>query len=91
MPKTVLRVRSYGDDPGMPYFLEIKQRLGQNIRKYRTKTTDPDWYKTYTEPGFVSSDVNDDAIEERNRKLFERMIYSYNASPKVLMRTYFGM
>ena len=79
-----LRVRSYGCDVGMPYFLEIKQRTGQIIRKYRAKVTDQEWYKVYTEPGYESHNESDDPLETRNRKLFERMIYSYNASPKVL-------
>lgn len=79
-----LRVRSYGGDDGVPYYLEIKQKTGQIIRKYRAKVTDPDWYKVYTEPGFESDDESNDSSELHNRKLFERMIYSYNASPKVL-------
>ena len=79
-----LRVRSYGSNVGMPYFLEIKQRMGQIIRKYRAKVSDQGWYKVYTEPGFESHKESDDPHEIRNRNLFERMIYSYNASPKVL-------
>lgn len=79
-----LRVRSYRSDTGMPYFLEIKQKNGQIIRKYRAKVTDQEWYKVYTEPGFESNSESDDPLETRNRKLIERMIYSYNASPKVL-------
>ncbi|MDP8229278.1 MAG: polyphosphate polymerase domain-containing protein [Candidatus Electryoneaceae bacterium] len=81
-----VRVRSYGVDSTMPYFLEIKQKIGQIIKKYRARITDKDWYKVYTEPGFESNDESDDPLETRNRKLFERMIFSYNASPKVFTR-----
>lgn len=79
-----MRVRSYGDEAGMPYFMEIKQKTGQIIKKYRAIVTQPDWYRVFTEPGFESHDESNDQLEIRNRDLFERMIYSYNASPKVL-------
>ncbi|MBT3233863.1 MAG: polyphosphate polymerase domain-containing protein [Calditrichaeota bacterium] len=79
-----LRVRSYGDDVGMPYFLEIKQKTGQIVRKYRAKVIDPNWFNVYTEPGFESTGESEDPLEVRNRTLFERLVYSYNASPKVL-------
>jgi len=79
-----MRVRSYGDEVRMPYFLEIKQKTGQTIKKYRAMVTNPDWYKVYTEPGYELHNETDDPLEIRNRNLFERMIYSYNASPKVL-------
>jgi len=32
-----MRVRSYGDDPGLPYYLEVKQKAGDVIRKYRAR------------------------------------------------------
>jgi len=35
-----MRVRSYGDDPVMPYFLEIKQKVGGVVRKYRATVRD---------------------------------------------------
>ncbi len=78
-----LRVRSYGDDPGFPYFFEIKQRMGQIIRKYRSKVSDHNWYRVLTEPGYVLVVGNANNLEDRNKKLFERMVHSYNASPKV--------
>jgi len=79
-----LRVRSYGSNVGMPYFMEIKQKTGHIIRKHRAKITDQEWYKVYTEPGYESQNESDNPLEIRNRKLIERIIYSYNASPKVL-------
>ncbi len=79
-----MRVRSYGNSPEMPYFLEIKQKLGNVVRKYRTSVTDTEWYKVYTEPGFESREENDNPVKTGNRALFERMIFSYNVSPKLL-------
>ncbi|MBU0993893.1 MAG: polyphosphate polymerase domain-containing protein [Proteobacteria bacterium] len=74
-----MRVRAYGDHAELPYFLEIKQKTGNIVKKYRTEVSDPLWYKTYTNPGSMN-------IENRNcknRQLFERLLYSYNASPKI--------
>jgi SPX domain protein involved in polyphosphate accumulation len=79
-----MRVRSYGDHPTMPYFLEIKQKTGGVIRKYRTSVTDTEWYKVWTEPGFESREKKDGSSEAKNRALFERMIFTYDVSPKVL-------
>ncbi len=79
-----MRVRSYGNHPEVPYFLEIKQRLGSVVRKHRARVINKDWYKAYTEPGFISSEKDQNAIEARNRALFERIIYSYDVSPKVM-------
>jgi SPX domain protein involved in polyphosphate accumulation len=79
-----MRVRSYGDDPVMPYFLEIKQKVGGVVRKYRATVRDEEWYKVYTEPGFESREKNDAPSETKNRELFERTIFTYNVEPKVL-------
>ncbi len=79
-----MRIRSYGDNPSMPYFLEIKQKIRGLVRKYRSKVEDSMWYKAYTEPGFQTRKSNIDPVEQKNQALFERMIYSYNVSPKVL-------
>jgi len=79
-----MRVRSYGDDPSMPYFVEIKQKKGNIIKKYRAKVTDPEWFKVYTEPGFTCREQTEDPEVINNLKLFERLIYSYNVSPKIL-------
>lgn len=79
-----MRIRSYGDSSILPYFLEIKQKLSDVVRKYRARVTNPEWYKSYTQPGFEPEENNSDPIEIKNRNLFERLIYSYSASPKVL-------
>ncbi len=79
-----MRVRSYGDHPLMPYFLEIKQKFGNVIRKYRTSVSDEEWYKVWTEPGFESREKKDESAAAKNRELFERMIFTYNVEPKVL-------
>ena len=79
-----MRVRSYGNNPSMPYFIEIKQKKGNIIKKYRAKVEDKDWSKVYSEPGFISRENTNNPQEDRNRKIFERLIFSYNVAPKIL-------
>ncbi|MBI9093003.1 MAG: polyphosphate polymerase domain-containing protein [Desulfobacterium sp.] len=79
-----MRIRSYGDHPDLPYFLEIKQKTGGVVRKYRVPVTDKDWYRIYTEPGFEEKRDHGGVTENINKKLFERMVYTYNATPKIL-------
>ncbi len=64
-----MRVRSYGDSPEMPYFLEIKQKIGSVVRKYRATVTDDEWYKVYTEPGFESRENNSNPAEVKNSSI----------------------
>ncbi len=79
-----MRVRSYGDNPDVPYFLEIKQKTGSVVRKYRAGVTDINWYRAYTDPGFYQQEKSDEKNDESSRKLFERMVFTYNAEPKIL-------
>ncbi|WP_419662301.1 hypothetical protein Dvar_27570 [Desulfosarcina variabilis str. Montpellier] len=78
-----MRIRSYGDTPGLPYFLEIKQKWNQVIKKYRARVTDRNWYRAYTQPGYRIMESDTDEQEIRNRQRFERMVYTYNAQPKI--------
>ncbi|BCS95257.1 hypothetical protein DSLASN_08890 [Desulfoluna limicola] len=78
-----MRVRSYGDDPDVPYFLELKQKTGGVVRKYRAAETDKEWYRVYTEPGFIAKGEGD-GENALNKQRFERMVYTYDAAPKIL-------
>lgn len=82
-----MRVRSYGDEPELPYYLEIKQKQGGIIKKFRASVMDETWYRAYTEPGFIGTPC-DNVIEDVNRQLFERLVYTYNAAPKILTQYY---
>ncbi|WP_051284153.1 polyphosphate polymerase domain-containing protein [Desulforegula conservatrix] len=82
--RIVMRVRSYGDSPRVPYFLEIKQKTGDVVRKYRSAVKDINWFRAYTEPGFYPREVTKDSSENISRDLFDRMVFTYNAEPKVL-------
>ncbi len=78
-----MRVRSYGDDPGPPFFLEVKQKKSNVVRKFRAKVHD-DWlHDIYQEDGTEQVDTLA-GEEDNNRKLFSRLSYAYRAAPRVL-------
>lgn len=79
-----MRVRSYGDHPDIPYFLEIKHKTGNVVRKYRAAVTDRNWFRAYTDPGFYPHEVSRDKNDEASRKMFERLVFAYDASPVIL-------
>ena len=79
-----MRIRSYGDTPGQRYFLEIKRKAGDVIRKYRSQVSDPGWLLSFPEPGGSACPDCSDAVEIRNRELFERLVRTYDAAPKIL-------
>ncbi len=79
-----MRVRAYGEESKLPYFIEIKHKRGNLVKKYRAKINHSSWYKAYSEAGFVGKEESDDLKETKNKELFERLVYTYNASPKIL-------
>jgi hypothetical protein len=79
-----MRVRSYGNEPALPFFLEVKQRVGGVIRKYRAPVRNPDWHRVFTEPGSAALERGETPIQVRNRELFERLVLSYQARPWIL-------
>lgn len=78
-----MRIRSYGNDPAIPYFYEIKHKQRDFVRKYRGKTFAKDI------EGILScqTDDNDIKVDEsfRNINLFRNLVLQYNAQPKVLV------
>lgn len=79
-----MRVRAYTDNPGTLYFLEIKHKIGDVIRKYRSMGTDSIWFLPFIHPELKSQFQPKNPTEAKNRELFFRLAQSYNAEPKVL-------
>ncbi|MBK27023.1 MAG: VTC domain-containing protein [Halobacteriovorax sp.] len=76
-----LRIRSYGDEPVYPYFLEVKFKSKGFIKKKRSKVYGDDWANELngiTDPDFEGYGINTDY-----RNVFHRLVHSYNAAPKV--------
>ena len=77
-----MRIRSYGDEPQFPYFLEIKQKRVNVILKYRGRIYEEDWLDLITMANFVPKKTASQK-ELSNIRLFQRLALSYNIEPKV--------
>jgi hypothetical protein len=80
-----MRIRSYGDNPQPPYFLEIKQRRGDVIRKLRATVNEPD-LKAMVEGYETAPPPQADKKQQCNRRTFCRTVHDYNARPVVLVQ-----
>lgn len=80
-----MRIRGYGDNPQLPYFFEIKQRIGDIVRKTRALVENPEYEEyfgkdPYTFPG-------DDSDKNREKCImFYKTVHKYNARPVVLVQ-----
>lgn len=79
-----MRVRSYANSPGSLHFLEIKHKIGDVIRKYRSMGNDRLWFMPFIRPEYPSRYRPKSETEQRNRRLFERLVHTYDAAPKVM-------
>ena len=80
-----MRVRTYGESPVLPWFLEIKHKRGDIMRKYRAKIHSEHLEHLLNTPELLRHHVKD-AKEEKNRLLFYHLVHSYNTQPKVLIQ-----
>ncbi len=80
-----MRVRTYGEKPSLPWFLEIKYKRGDIMRKYRAKIYSENIEHILSTQELPRHHVKDEK-EEKNRLLFYRLLHTYNAQPKVLIQ-----
>ena len=80
-----MRIRSYGDDSCLPFFLEIKQRIGDIVRKTRGRVNNPD-FADYFETASGPQQNSDGSKNSEHTELFYRTAHRYNASPVVLVQ-----
>lgn len=78
-----MRVRSYGENPKLPYFLEVKQKRGDVIRKFRARVDEPDLRKVL-DADMESLEGLVSAGEAENAILFRKLAHTYNAAPVVM-------
>src|SRR3989339_165031 len=81
-----MRVRSYGENPVPPFFMEIKQKVGGIVRKYRSKAQNTDWFRDLVTGNECNLSDSSQDINARHKALFERMAYTYCAMPKIFTR-----
>lgn len=78
-----MRVRSYGAEAVAPYFMEIKQKKGNSIIKYRATLTQDEWPGALVDPSYCIPD-KEGTTQFKNKALFMRLSTSYALTPKVL-------
>ena len=79
-----MRVRSYGDNPQLPYFLEVKQKRGDIIKKLRAKVFDRNLDALLNGP--VTKEFLTGDKEAPSRAAFLRLHHIYNAQPQVIVQ-----
>jgi hypothetical protein len=78
-----LRVRSYGALPRPPYFLEVKRKQGDIIRKYRALALDPD-LERMLDPALDIAPFLAGPGDIGSADLFRRLAFAYGAVPVVM-------
>lgn len=81
-----MRVRTYGAKPEAPWFLEVKRKVGDIIRKYRARVQDGDLGRIL-DPAEEVRSVLASPGDAANAMLFRRLAHAYNTAP-VVMTTY---
>jgi SPX domain protein involved in polyphosphate accumulation len=76
-PRFNMRGRSYGENPVSPYFLEIKYKDGNSVKKYRSKVDEVEWHQMFSDPEYRAESI------DVNKELFYKTALKYNASPKI--------
>ena len=80
-----MRVRTYGEAPELPWFLEIKHKRGDIMRKYRARIFSDQLEHILNTPELLRHHAKDEK-EEKNRLLFYKLVHTYNTQPKVLIQ-----
>ncbi len=78
-----MRIRAYGREADFPYFMEIKQKKGNVIIKYRAVLEREEWPAALTAPAYCIPD-KENTTQWKNKALFLRLAASYALEPKVL-------
>ncbi len=78
-----MRVRSYGFRPRPPYFLEVKRKQGDIIRKTRARILDPD-LERMLDPAVDIAPYLAVPGDAGSAELFRRLVASYGAVPVVM-------
>lgn len=79
-----MRVRNYGAEPVLPWFLEIKHKRGDIMRKYRAKIHSENLEHLLNNSELLRHHAKNEK-EERNRLLYYKLMHTYNAEPKVII------
>jgi SPX domain protein involved in polyphosphate accumulation len=78
-----MRVRTYGAVPRSPWFLEVKRKAGDIIRKYRARVREGD-LERILDPAVDPASILASPEDAPNADRFRRLAHAYNAAPVVL-------
>lgn len=78
-----MRARAYGKGDAPPYFLEIKHKTGNCVRKYRAMLSNGEWPRILTDPMYRCVD-DGRPQQRRNKDLFLRLAATFAVEPKIL-------
>jgi SPX domain protein involved in polyphosphate accumulation len=78
-----MRVRCYGERPRPPYFLEVKRKQGDIIRKSRARVLDPD-LERMLDPATDIAPFLAAPGDAGSAALFRRLVHAYGAVPVVM-------
>lgn len=81
-----MRVRSYGASFEPPYFLEVKQKKGSIIRKFRHKRSERSIDTLFEALHLSDNDRSKSYQKGTNSELFQRLMLSYQANPIVAVQ-----
>lgn len=80
-----MRIRGYGDNPQFPYFFEIKNRIGDVVRKKRAIVNNEDFEKYFSMDPYRLPESED--AKNRDKCInFYQTVNTYNARPVVLVQ-----
>ncbi len=77
-----MRVRNYGAHPEGPWFLEVKRKVGDIIRKYRARIKPGDLAHSL-DPATELAEILAAPGDANNAALFRRLAHTYNTAPVV--------
>lgn len=76
-----LRVRSYGDEPKAPYYIETKEKIQEFSKKRRGKVPFENWADLFTQPNGIEGF---DHTKDPHIMHFLNLTHLHNASPIIL-------
>ncbi|MEI6399789.1 MAG: polyphosphate polymerase domain-containing protein [Pseudomonadota bacterium] len=80
-----MRMRSYGDQPKPPYFVEIKYKQDGVVKKYRHPINDEMLHQFCNDPSLPPFHELSE-FPSKNLAMFARLGTTYNVSPKIQTR-----
>ncbi len=81
-PRFNIRARSYGYEPKPPYFLEIKYKDSNIVKKYRATIDDEEWPHMFIDPEYRTN-LQGAETEMKNKEMFYITALKYAATPKI--------